>query len=130
MYSRLSEGVNIVAKNYIMTIGDRTYELLSLWLPSETPYSVWMDGSRVLLRGRLINASLGQDDGQFIYDNRSALPDFLIGKADLIFPLWSNPTNPRYCGYVYGLEGKWYLHWCDLADRRWESGIYFVRRIS
>ena len=63
-----------------MTVGDRTYDILSVAEKSQTPV-----GHSVIKQIKKMNAHLGKEDAQYLLRHQLDIPTVLQGKVNFIF---------------------------------------------
>ena len=111
-----------------LTIEDRTYELVSFLKEGESSVT----GDIMVERAKELNASLGEEEGQYILERQDEIPEELQGKVYLVFPGWRYPANPLFVAYLSWSGYRWYQFWYWPTSfwygYRWYRGWYWLGR--
>ena len=103
-----------------MTVGERTYDLLSFLREDETGLS-----TRVVVKRAIdMNAHLGENDAQYLWDNQQDIPIALRSKVTFVFTDWRNSDN--LC-FIYWGGGMWQKS-LDMRIYCWDGHDRVLRR--
>ena len=107
-----------------ITVGDRIYELVYFLNEGESSVT----GDVMIERAKVLNASLGEEDGKYILDHQGEIPEEFRGKVYLVFPGWRNPpVSPQDFACLDWDGNRWYQRWYWL-DRDWRENDRLLRR--
>lgn len=107
-----------------INIGGRTYEILKFHGNENE-----IDGWAMLKRGHLLNASMGQDDAEFIRDHENEIPPEYCGKTIFVFPKYHPGEVKDVVMYLNWNGNRWYQTCLDLSFD-WGNICRLVKRIS
>jgi hypothetical protein len=105
-----------------MTIGGRTYEIISLLRENEQSVT----GHMLTLRVKAKNADLGEIDGQHILKNQAEIPKILRGKIKFFFSTWHISDYPETVWLICWNGDEWELDW-DHLSADFGSEFYSLR---
>lgn len=105
------------------TISGRTYELVPFLKEGES----YISGHTMVERAKELNASLGEEDGQFILKHQDEIPVELRGKICLVFTGWSDHSSLNFVAYLYWDGSRWSQYWHWLVSY-WDVSFRLVRR--
>jgi hypothetical protein len=110
-----------------MTLGDRTYEIISC-LAEDEKLAI---GHLMVLRANAMNVYLSKDDGEHILKHQAEIPKILKERAALIFWGWKAEEKPDSVCYIIYYTGDdsgiWRLSWKILANG-FDNTFYYIRR--
>lgn len=93
-----------------MTVGDRTYEILSPLSGTDLLLNFWnpvVEGERFLERSRAMGAALGEDEAQYLLDKQGEIPVGLQGMI-ILFPSWTyRCVGSMKVGCIFDVQGQW-----------------------
>jgi hypothetical protein len=99
-----------------ITIGERTYEILSLLIKKELDIA----GFDMISRAEDLNANLGEEEGRYILEHQKDIPADLEGKIIFILPNWRIRTLPSYF---------YWIEW-DKDSKKWEQSSHRLDNYS
>ena len=105
------------------TISGRTYETVAFLKKGES----FVRGKVMAKRAMVLNANLGQKDGQLILKHGDEIPRKLRGKFYLVFTDWRHPSDPQRVAALNWNGNRWYQDWSWL-DSGWGEYVRLVRR--
>jgi len=104
----------------------RNYDIINFPWGSEVSY---ITGHTMFEEWKIkTDASVGEDDGQYLLDNQRDIPIVLRGKVAFVFTDWclsDSPESVFYC--VYWVGNCWVPYW-DWFGLDWRSGGRVLRR--
>lgn len=106
-----------------LTVGDRTYDMLSFFGECETS----VVGSTMVERAKEMLANLGEEDGQYLLDNQQDIPAALREKVAFVFTSWRDPDNSEGVYYVGWRGDRWIRYW-GWIGRGWLNDDRVLRR--
>ncbi len=106
-----------------ITVGGRTYEILSFLREGETS----VDSNTMVERAKEIGAHLGQEDGEFLLAHQNEIPAVLRDKIIFVFTDWRNPGDRERVACVDWDADCWYQDWVWLDDD-WDGCYRVLRR--
>jgi hypothetical protein len=111
-------GFEVVVTPEKFAVGDRIYELVSFYRADDPTVNGWvtLDNQAAFNRGRLLGASMGREDGEYIRDHQNDLPPEYREQVTMVFPGWLVLFDDlRACAWYF----RWYYrlrHWLGLGD--------------
>lgn len=90
----------------IMTVGERTYEILDLVRDGERS----VIGDAIVERAKEMSAYLGEDDGLYILKHQQDIP-VVLKRRVFIFPGWRCPSSPKKIACIYRPIDEWIRYW-------------------
>lgn len=112
---KVKDFCDMIAKSTLpteMTIGGRTYKILSFLREDETPL---MAVSVMASRTKEINANLDQDDWEFLVTHQDEIPSVFRGKVIFVFLSLQGPSGRDYVACVLWDNDRWHRGWFWLA---------------
>ncbi|MFA5128775.1 MAG: hypothetical protein WC445_02275 [Patescibacteria group bacterium] len=106
-----------------MTIGGRTYEILSFLWEGETS----VVGRVMVARAERLGANLGKEDCEFLLAHQDEVPAALRGKVVFVFPDWRFPVDRGLVACVRWHDDGWCQDWRWLGYD-WGGGFRVLRR--
>jgi len=103
-----------------MTVGDRTYKILSFSRKDEGS----MNGYTMVERAKEMSAHLGKDDGEYLLEHQLDIPVALRRNVIFVFTDWRCSSDSDLVQCVWWNGNSWKCYWYRL-DCLWNG--FFVR---
>lgn len=106
----------------VLTLREREYEIV----PFLKRHEVSISGDEMVERAVQLDATLGEEEGSFIYTHQAEIPAELREIA-MVFIAWRGSVDQCNVACVNWVSWRWGHFWISL-DNYWDDSVRLVRR--